>query len=374
MKIAIAHDYLTQFGGAERVVLSLMKAFPDAPVYTTLYDPDTTFPEFASADVRVSPLNRVGPLRANHRAALPVLPLASSGIFIDADVVVASSSGWAHGFRTNGKRLIYCHSPARWLYLSDQYLGEGRGLKRAMLTALRPGLRRWDLRAAGKADRYVANSHVVQERIKAVYGIDSTVIFPPFRVEVDGPRERPAAIADRGWEDFHLIVSRLMPYKNVDHAIEAFRSMPSERLVIVGRGPLAAELNASAPSNVLLLEGVSDEELHWLYANATALIAPSYEDFGLTVLEAGAFGTPALALHAGGYLDTVADGVSGLFFDSADAPSILEAVQRQAAAPLHRDAVAAHAASFNEERFVAAMQAVVDGMLTPGADGAASPS
>lgn len=109
------------------MVLSLMKAFPDAPVYTTLYDPETTFPEFASADVRVSPLNRVAPLRANHRAALPVLPLASSGIFIDADVVVASSSGWAHGFRTNGKRLIYCHSPARWLYLSDQYLGEDRG-------------------------------------------------------------------------------------------------------------------------------------------------------------------------------------------------------------------------------------------------------
>ena len=324
MRVAIAHDYLTQLGGAERVVLSLLKAFPQAPVYTTLYEPEATFPEFADADVRVGPLNRIGPLRRHHRAALPLLARAADRMHIDADLVIASSSGWAHGFGTTGRKLVYCHSPARWLYLSQDYLGGRRARLARALDALTPGLRRWDQRAAHGADRYLANSHVVQERIKQVYGIDAGLLFPPHRVDLAGDRVRPAALAARGWTDHHLLVSRLLPYKHVDAAIEAFAQLPDERLVVVGRGPLAARLRAAAGPNVLLLEGVSDAELRWLYARARALVAPSHEDFGLTVLEAAAFGTPAVALRRGGYLDTVREGVSGVFVEQPTATAIAE--------------------------------------------------
>src|SRR5881628_2564462 len=121
-RVAIAHDYLTQRGGAEKVVLSMSRIFPDAPIYTLLYDPANTYPEFAKCDIRVSPLNSLGVIRKHHRAALPILPFATNAMHIDADVVVISSSGWAHGFKTNGRKLVHCHSPARWIYLSDMYL------------------------------------------------------------------------------------------------------------------------------------------------------------------------------------------------------------------------------------------------------------
>ena len=181
--VAIAHDYLTQRGGAERVVLSLMRAFPGAPVHTTLYEPDGTYPEFADADVRTSPLNRFGALRRDHRLALPLLAPASSWTRIEADVVVASSSGWAHGFRTSGRTVVYCHNPARWLYQTVEYLGGSpwRSPFGAPVMALRPALRRWDRRAAARVDVYVANSRVVQRRIADTYGREAELLPPPAR-------------------------------------------------------------------------------------------------------------------------------------------------------------------------------------------------
>lgn len=363
MRVAIAHDYLTQFGGAERVVLSLMKAFPDAPIYTTLYEPDTTFPEFRDADVRVSPLNRIDRVRTNHRLALPLLAPASSRVRIDADVVIASSSGWAHGFPTTGKKLVYCHSPARWLYLPEKYLGTKAGAIKPALSAMTPALKRWDARAAATADRYLANSNVVRDRIKLVYGIDADVLFPPHRVDLTGSVEPVPQIVDRGWPDFHLLVSRLLPYKNVDKAIEAFESMPDQRLVVVGRGPIADRLRAQMGANCTLLEGISDDQLRWLYSNAKALIAPSHEDFGLTVIEAAAFGTPALAFQSGGYLDTVRPGVSGYFFPRPEATEIAAAVRRLKDTPLSRANVAEHAAGFSEDAFISAIREAVNALL-----------
>ncbi|GAB3578133.1 glycosyltransferase [Calidifontibacter terrae] len=357
MRIAIAHDYLTQLGGAERVVLSLMKAFPGAPVHTTLYAPDSTFPQFRDADIRVSPLNRIPLVRNNHRAALPVLAPVSDRVRIDADVVVASSSGWAHGFPTSGKKLVYCHSPARWLYLADEYLGDRAGLLRPALDALTPPLRRWDQRAAASADRYLANSRVVQRRIQQLYGRDADVLHPPHTVDLRGAQEPVARVAQ--WPDFHLLVSRLLPYKNVERAVEAFAQLPNEQLVIVGRGPLAARLQDRLGARCVLLQGVPETQLRWLYAHAKALIAPSYEDFGLTVVEAAAFGTPTLALHAGGYLDTVVDGVSGYFFEDPSAGAIATAVRRLAERPLSRTVVADHAQQFSEELFIESIRTAV---------------
>src|SRR3954466_7289268 len=187
-RVAIAHDYLTQRGGAERVVLALHRAFPDAVIHTTLYDPDGTYPEFRNARVVVSPLHRIRALRREHRAALPFLPYAVSRLPVDADIVVVSSSGWAHGVPATGRKLVYCHAPARWLYQADAYLGEdASGSAQAQALGMLGGwLRRWDRRAAASADLYLANSTVVRERIAAAYGIDAHVVAPPHGIDVHG--------------------------------------------------------------------------------------------------------------------------------------------------------------------------------------------
>ncbi|HWC23444.1 MAG TPA: glycosyltransferase [Flexivirga sp.] len=366
-RIAIAHDYLTQMGGAERVVLSLARAFPTAPIYTTLYDPGSTFPEFRQMDVRASPLDRVAPLRKHYRAALPLLPFAARSMRIDADIVIASSSGWAHGFSTDAKRLVYCHTPARWLYVTDDFLGDRPSpIAAGALRMLSPALRRWDRRAAGRADRYLANSAVAQGRVRDCYGIDATVLAPPYRVDVKGDRVQPEALRRRGWSDFHLVVSRLLPYKHVDQVLAAWRNLPSEHLVVVGTGPLADELRRQAPPNAVMLDGVPDAELRWLYANATALIGASHEDFGLTVIEAAAFGTPTLALRAGGYLESIVEGRTGYFFEESVAADIANAVLRHRDQPLSRLRVSDHAARFSEASFIEQIRAAVAELAASG--------
>ncbi len=358
LRIAIAHDYLTQRGGAERVVLSLMRAFPGAPVYTTLFDPAGTYPEFGEARIITSPLNRIPPLRKHHRAALPILAPASDRFRIDADVVVASSSGWAHGFPTTGRRLVYCHNPARWLYQTDEYVGSSRaGRLRGLATApLRPFLRRWDRRAAAGADRYVANSTVVRDRIRRTYGRDAEIVFPPHSVDVTGPQEPVPGVDPAG--GFYLVVSRLLPYKNVDKVVDAFRTI-DRQLLVIGHGPMRERLLRDAPHNVVLASGVSDAQLRWAYAHASALIAPSLEDFGLTPLEAASFGTPTLALHAGGYLDTIDPAVNGAFFESATGDDIRTSVLSSEGRCWDRDPILTHADHFSEAQFGRRMRRIV---------------
>ena len=358
-RVAIAHDYLTQRGGAERVVLALMRAFPDAEVHTLLYDADGTFPEFRDARVVTSPLNRIAPLRHHHRAALPLLASAASRMTVDADVTVVSTSGWAHGFDVRGRSVVYCHNPARWLYQGEDYLGgRSRSLPGLLLGALAPRLRRWDRAAMLGHDTYLVNATVVRERVRAAYGIDARVVFPPTVVTPDGGEERVGPF-DPG---FHLVVSRLLPYKNVDKAVDAFRTMPDERLLVIGRGPEEDRLRAGLPANVAIVSDVSDTQLRWAYRHAVALVAPSIEDFGLTPLEAGAFAKPTLALRGGGYLDTVAEGVNGLFFDRPDADSIAAAVAAGRRTPWDADAILRHGHRFDEETFRSAVRAAVDGL------------
>lgn len=359
-KVAIAHDYITQRGGAERVVLAMARAFPDAAIHTTLYNPETTFPEFAETTIVTSPLNRVGLLRRHHRLALPFLAWASSRMVIDADVVVASSSGWAHGFPATGKKFVYCHSPARWLYVSDDYLGDGgrRSLRGIALEVLRRPLLAWDAKAASTADVYVANAHGIAERIERAYGFEVDVMPPPFGVDQQGEQQPIGAVAAWGEEPFFLVVSRLMPYKNVDTVLAAMRGR-SERLLVIGAGPLADELRAGKPENVEIVSGVSDEELRWAYAHCRALIAASYEDFGLTPLEGGAFGKPVAALRAGGYLDTVVDGLNGVFFDQATPEHIATALDDLRTRSWDETAIRSHVDTFAPEVFIEKLQAAV---------------
>jgi glycosyltransferase involved in cell wall biosynthesis len=353
--VVIVHDYVTQRGGAERVVLSMLRAFPSAPLYTSLFDPSGSFPEFGAVDVRTLALNRAPALRRRHRLALPLLAPAFSRLRIEADIVLCSSSGWAHGADARGRKIVYCHAPARWLYQPQRYLRTQGFVSRAALLVLAPPLRRWDRRAAATADRYLANSTAVQRRIRELYGIEADVLSPPHAIDRDANQD-----AVQGLEPgFLLCVSRLLPYKNVDAVVRAFAALPSERLVVVGVGPDESRLRREAGPNVRFTGAVSDPQLRWLYANCAGVIASSHEDYGLTPLEGIAFGKPAAVLRWGGFLDTVVEEVTGVFFDRPDPVLIREAVAALRRQTWDVDAFERQAQRFSEERFVAGLREIV---------------
>jgi glycosyltransferase involved in cell wall biosynthesis len=358
-KVAIAHDYLTQLGGAEKIVLSMSKAFPEAPIYTMLYEPSTTYPEFADCDIRVSGLNKLPLARKHHRAALPIFPLVARSVFVDADIVLTSTSGWAHGFRTRGRKLIYCYSPARWLYLSDKYLGDDANpIKRAGLKLTAPYLKAWDRRMAHSSDKYLAISTLIQGRIKDTYGIDSDVLFAPVAMSQTYSTE-PIPGMDDGPGDFYLVVSRLLPYKNVDVIVRAFAGT-DRKLVVVGKGPDADRLRAMKTDNVRMLSDLSDGQMAWLYKNCRALLAASFEDYGLTPIEAGVWGRPSVALRFGGFLDTIDEGVTGMYFDEPEPRAIAAALDRFEASTFDADKIRRHVEQFTEERFAEKLYAAVD--------------
>lgn len=366
--VALAHDYATQRGGAERVALMMAHAFPGAPMYTTLYDPVGTFSEFGALDLRMCTIDKVALLRHHHRLALPVLAPAVSATSIDARVLLASSTGWAHGFRSTGRKVVYCHAPARWLYQRERYLGPGvddrgrSGVRRwsaaRSLDLLGPALRSWDRRAALSADRYLANSTVTARAVREAYGIDAEILPPPPAILPGGP-----TTAVPGLEPGYLLcVARLLPYKNVDVVIEAVRRSPGLRLVVVGDGPERGRLEEAVRTEprVRMLGRVRDAELRWLYQHCVALVAASYEDYGLSPLEAAAFGRPSVVLRDGGYLDTVEESVTGEFFDSPDPDLIAGSTERLLNRAWDRVRLEDHARAFAAPRFIARLQDIVE--------------
>ncbi|MDQ3980837.1 MAG: glycosyltransferase [Actinomycetota bacterium] len=355
--VALVHDYLTQRGGAERVVLAMLEAFPGAPLYTALYHPERTFPEFRDVDVRAAYLDRVAPFRARHRLALPLLADAFSRLHVTAPVVLCSTSGWSHGAQVTGRRILYCHSPARWLYQTDRYLGErAHPLAAGAMSVLKQPLLRWDQVAAARPARWLTNSTLVQDSIRTVYGREAEVIPPPYALDPAGTRI-PADGLEPG---FFLTVSRLLPYKNVGSVVEAFAGLPDQRLVVVGTGPAGKQLRQMAGRNVTFLGTTSDGQLRWLYANCRAVVAASYEDYGLTPLEGAAFGKPAVVLRWGGFLDTVRDGVTGVYFDEPTPSRILAAVRTSAARPWDPATLQRHADAFSKRVFIDRIRRIVD--------------
>jgi glycosyltransferase involved in cell wall biosynthesis len=358
--IALVHDYLTQRGGAERVVAQFCELFPEAPLYTSLYDPDGTFASFRTVDVRTGVLDRVDALRRHHRAALPLLAPWFATRHLDADVVLASSSGWAHEVRTSGRLIVYCHAPARWLYQRDRYLratggsSSTKALARGALALLGAPLRHLDRRAARRATTYVANSTATAALVRELYDRDAEVLCPPPALGPDGPVRQVEGVAP----GFVLSVARLLAYKHVDVAVRAAEGLGCE-LLVVGDGPERRALEAAAPSNVRFLGVVDDDTLRWCYANAAVLVSVGFEDFGLAPLEAASFGTPTVARRFGGALDTVADGVTGLLLTDVDPVAVRHAIHWLVAAPPPRADLVAHAAAFGRPRFDARVRALV---------------
>jgi glycosyltransferase involved in cell wall biosynthesis len=360
--VVLAHDYVTQRGGAERVALRIAEAFPGAPMYTTLYEPEDTFPEFRDIDLRTGRLNRFGLLRRHHRLALPMLASAVDSQRISGRLMIASSTGWAHGYQGADYNIVYCHAPARWLYQTERYLGShrnpglrGRLRQRAsevVLARQAQALRDWDVRSARRADLYLVNSTLTQQAVEQAYGIEAEVLPPPPAL---GPSEAERAVEEVE-PGYLLCVARLLPYKNVDAIIAAVNSLSDTRLVVVGSGPDRERLLGLAGPRVQLLGRVEDDQLRWLYRNAEALVAASYEDYGLAPLEAGSFGRPSIVLRYGGFLDTVVEGRTGIFFDSPSAPDIAEGIRVAKQCSWSEKTIMNHVARFSSGPFVKRLQ------------------
>ncbi len=365
MRIAILHDYLNQMGGAERVLLTLHELFPDAPVYTSFYRPEAMPAAFRELDIRTTFLQKFGPFTRypRHQRLLPLYPVAFERLDLRAyDIVISNSSAWCKGVitREDTWHLCYCLSPMRFAWNTHEYLaGEQVGwLARKLLPATLTWLRAWDVTASARVDEFVAISRVVAARIRKLYRRDSTILFPP----VDTTGFAPADQVD----EYFLVVSRLVPYKRVDLVIQAFNRLGLP-LRIIGEGRDRARLEAMAQPNVRFLGYVEDAERRRHLAQCRALIFPGEEDFGLVPVEAQASGRPVIAYAAGGALDTVVDGETGLFFSEQTPDALCEAVTRLGTLTFSTERITAHAATFDTAVFKDRMRALVAASATKSA-------
>ncbi len=346
MKVAIVYDRVNKWGGAERVLLTLHEMFPDAPLYTSVYDEKGAPWAKVFPKIITSFLQKVPRARRNHEYLPLLMPLAFESFNFDGyDLVISVTSEAAKGIITKGhtKHISYCLTPTRYLWSHyDEYLGNGN-LKKISKPAI-SYLRKWDLAAAARPDILVGISTVVQGRIKKYYGRESEIIFPP----VDDLKFNTKVKKNSG--DYFLIVSRLVNYKKVDLAIEAFNELGLP-LYIVGVGREEGRLKRMAKKNVKFLGKLTDNQLFTYYKGASALLFPQEEDFGLVAVEAQSTGTPVIAFKKGGALDTVIEGVTGIFFEDSEVSSLISAIERFKKSKLSKDKITKNAKRFSKEKF-----------------------
>lgn len=361
MRVALVHDYLTQYGGAERVLEVLHSMYPEAPVYTSLFDPRGLPPGFDRWEIHTSALSRVPGAVRDHRLWTLLYP----GIFRRIgkelggkfDVVIADSSAWAHLAQPDdGTPVIcYCHSPARFLYNDDDYLAAVRypaPVKKATDAVFR-ALRANDQRAGRKVTRFVANSEEVRRRIQRTWGQDATVIHPP----VDVDRFRPQSPVPS--EDWYLVVSRLVPHKWIDLAVRA-STAANVPLKVIGAGRAEHSLREMAGPTVEFLGELDDDAVVSYMQRCKALILPGVEDFGMTAVEAQAAGRPVIAAGAGGALETVIDGVTGRHFTPHDEAELVAILRKGDGHAWDSAAIQENAARFRRAVFEEKMAALVD--------------
>lgn len=354
MRVALAHDYLTQYGGAERVLDVLHETWPDAPILTSIFEPAAFPPEWRTWPVRESFMGKLPAVAKVHRALLPLYPVAFAtlGRSLRAiDALVSDSSAWAHHTPApaGAVHVCYCHSPARFLWKDPNYLGPARipGPLRPLAEVVFAGLRKLDVRAARRVDQYVAGSRAVAARVREAYGIVAPVVYPPVDVE---RFQLPPSTPDPEPEDWYIVISRLVPHKRIDLAVQAFTEM-GRPLKIVGDGRAAERLKAQAGPTVEFLGWRSDDEVADLLRRSRGLVLPGVEDFGITAVEAQAAGRPVIAFDAGGARESVIAGETGLFFPEATAPSLSAAIRRADAIAWDPAKARANAARFSADRF-----------------------
>lgn len=353
LPVFLAHDHLAQRGGAERVAQVLAESFGGVPIHTAVFAPERTYQSFANFDVKSMWFSAMPWIRQNHRWAFPLMAPGFSFLRSTSPVTFASSAGWSHGVSAPGRKVVYWFAPPRWLYQQTEYLQPGSAVARAV-GALAPMLRVWDRRAVESIDRHIAVSTEVANRLRRIYDVEAEVLHPPMMLDADPTR------IDGMPSEFLLVVSRLMSYKNIQHVVDAMRRMPDRHLIVVGHGPFGPDLRRVSPANVQFVEGISDGELVWLYQNCQALIAAAFEDFGLTPLEAAASGRPSVVLRAGGFLDSVEDGKTGVFFDTLATDHIVRAIETCLSQSWDPAILCKQAARFSRQEFVRQVQAIVE--------------
>ncbi len=351
MKIALIHDYLNQYGGAERVLEAFLAIFPYADVYTLFYDKKRMQGKFENHIRRTSFLDS-SLVSRYHRPFIPLMPLAVETLKLDDDydLVISDSAGYAKGISVPSRafHLSYCYTPLRYAWELDDYFTNP-----LFKTVFRPAfsyLKHWDFRASQKPHAIIAISDFIAGKIKDYYGREAPVLYPP--VDAKTFFYEPAQRKEIG--TYYLAVGRLLHYKRFDLIIEAFARIGAP-LKIVGVGPEEKHLKSQIANlkacNIELLSFIPERNLRFMYQRARALIFPQVEDFGLVAAEAQACGTPVIAYRAGGALEIVREGETGFFFDEQKVEALQEAVRMFETSSLNRRRISASAERFSFERF-----------------------
>lgn len=347
MKVALVHDWLVTAGGAEKVLWQFHLLFPDAPIYTLVYDPACGNGMFRDCDVRTTWLQKLPFATKLYKNLLTLMPSAWERLDLtEYDLVLSSCSSCAKGVitRPDAVHICYCHTPTRYIWdFYYTYLQNAGFFKRLLMPPLIHKMRMWDQLAAERVDYFISNSNYIAQRIQKYYHREATTIYPPVHIN-DYP------IAQAG--DYYLVVSRFVYYKRLDLAIQACTQL-AKKLVVVGGGDEEKKLRAMAGPTIEFVGRVSDEKMMQYYIHAKAFLFPGEEDFGITPVEAQSAGCPVLAYGRGGALETVLDGETGLFFAEQTADCLAECIQRfeHEGVRYTHEQIREHSLQFGEERF-----------------------
>jgi glycosyltransferase involved in cell wall biosynthesis len=354
MRVAIIHDYLNQYGGAERVLEALHELYPDAPIYTSLYDADAMPDAMRTWDIRTSWMQGLPAWRRLFQVYFPIYPSAFESFDLNAyDLILSSSSAYAKGVipGSRAKHICYCHTPMRFAWQTDAYVAreEIGWVARAFLKIVMTYLRLWDVTSNIRVDLFVANSREVAARIQRYYGRSALVIPPPVNLP-------PYYAVPPG--QYYLTGGRLVPYKRLDLAVRACTAM-NLPLKVFGEGRDRAALKAIAGPTVEFLGWVDEPRRRQLLAGCYAFLFPGEEDFGITPLEAMAAGRPVIAYAAGGALDTVIDGVTGRFFYEQSPAALATAIAASRQDHFDPNVIRLHAEEFRTEVFLERMRTLI---------------
>lgn len=365
-KVAIVHDFLTDLGGAEKVLEVLCEMFPEAPIYTLLYDKKAMRGKFAKKIIYASFLQKFPQfLRKRKKWLLPFMPVAPEVFDLrDFDLVISSSGAWTKGIvtRLNTTHISYLHSPMRFVWDANEvYLGQQKKGKVIRLCArfMLNYMRLWDKAASDRPDFLIANSKYTQDRIRKYYGRESAIIYPPvdMKLQVSNIKAKKNTKYQIPNTRYFLVVSRLSPYKKVDAVVEAFNKLGLP-LVVIGGGQQEKYLRSIAEKNVKILGYRSDAEVAQYYAGARAFVFAGVDDFGIAPVEAMAHGVPVIAIRKGGALEIVVEGQTGEFFDAATPEVIADGVRRfiENEGNYDKDVIISRAREFSKERFIDKME------------------
>ncbi len=346
-RVAVVHDWLTGMRGGEAILEAILDALPEADLYTLFHFRGAMSEQIESRRIFVSQLQSMAEKVSDYRRLLPLFPSAARAWdFSNYDLIVSSSHCVAKGIDAKGKpHLSYCHTPMRYIWdRFDDYFPRSKPLQRAAMMSVTPFLRRWDVRTSNEVTKFVANSTFVRDRIRRYYDRDADVIHP----YVDEAFFTPPLEPNR--DDYHIVVSALVPYKQVGLAVAAAVES-GRRLLILGGGPLLDELRKRGGRNVEITGAVSRAMIVERLSRARSLILPGVEDFGITPLEAMALGTPVVALGEGGVLDSVVPRRTGIFFEQSSVESLCRALDEVESYQWDRTAIRGHAARFSRARF-----------------------